>query len=96
VGGGPANFDRIARLKAGWIPMSTSADLMSEQLTELRTVVGHDVPVIGLHMGDHTPADVGKYRQLDMEQLLVELPTEPRDQTLRRLDALQPLIAELA
>ncbi|SPM37261.1 Flavin-dependent oxidoreductase, luciferase family (includes alkanesulfonate monooxygenase SsuD and methylene tetrahydromethanopterin reductase) [Mycobacterium rhizamassiliense] len=96
VGGGPANFERITRLKAGWIPMSTSADVMSEQLTELHTVAGHDVPVIGVHMGDHTPADIAKYRQLDMEELLIELPTEPRDQTLRHLDALQPLIAELA
>src|SRR6201997_1263838 len=50
IGGGPANFKRIARLNAGWLPMSPSAEVLSRQLEELRAVVDHDVPIIHTHM----------------------------------------------
>jgi len=52
LGGGPASFKRIARLKAGWIAMAPSPDVLSGQLEELRAVAGQDVPVINIHMGD--------------------------------------------
>src|SRR6201995_3431262 len=55
LGGGPASFKRIARLKAGWIAMAPSPDVLSGQLQELRAVAGHDVPVINIHMGESTP-----------------------------------------
>ena len=42
IGGGPASFKRIARLKAGWIAMAPSPDVLSGQLEELRAVAGHD------------------------------------------------------
>jgi probable F420-dependent oxidoreductase len=95
LGGGPANFKRIARLKAGWLSMSPSADVLSGQLEQLRAVAGHDVPVINGHMGEAKAKDVEGYRDLGVEQVLVELPTEPRDQTLRRLDGLQAEFAKL-
>jgi hypothetical protein len=44
-------------------------------------------------MGELTAKDVDGYRNLGVEQLLVELPTEPRDQTLRLLDELQAQFA---
>jgi probable F420-dependent oxidoreductase len=97
VGGGPAGFKRIARLKSGWISIGPSADAVSGQLEELRGVAGHDVPVIHIHMGEEPKAkDVEGYRDLGVEHVLVELPTEPRDQTLRRLDELQAEFAKLA
>ncbi|MCV7401554.1 LLM class F420-dependent oxidoreductase [Mycobacterium fragae] len=96
LGGGTASFKRIARLKAGWISLSPSAKALSGELEELRTVAGHDVPVINIHMGEEPKAkDVEGYRDLGVEHVLVELPTEPRDQTLRRLDELQTEFAKL-
>lgn len=96
LGGGPASFKRIARLKAGWISLSPSAKALSGELEELRAVAGHDVPVINIHMGEEPKAkDVEGYRDLGVEHVLVELPTEPRDQTLRRLDELQAEFAKL-
>ncbi len=38
LGGGPASFRRIARLNAGWLSMSPSADVLSGQLDELRAI----------------------------------------------------------
>jgi probable F420-dependent oxidoreductase len=97
LGGGPANFNRIAQLKAGWISLTPSADLLSGPLEELRAVADHDVPVIHVHMGEEVQAkDLEGYRDLGVDHVLVELPTEPRDQTLRRLDELQAQFAKLA
>jgi probable F420-dependent oxidoreductase len=95
LGGGPANFPRIARLNAGWLSASSSADALSGQLAKLRAVAGHDVPVINVHMGEPTVQEIEGYAQLGVEHVLVELPTEPRDRTLRRLDALQAEFAQL-
>jgi probable F420-dependent oxidoreductase len=96
LGGGPASFQRIARLKAGWLAMSPSADALSGQLEELRGTAGRAVPVIGSHLGNHSAKEIEGYLPLGLEQVLVELPTEPRDETLRRLDELQAEFAKLA
>ncbi len=96
LGGGPASFKRIARLNAGWIAISPSADVLSGQLEELRAVAGHDVPVIVSHAGEQTAKGVEGYANLGVERVLVELPTEPREPTLRRLDELQAELAQLA
>jgi probable F420-dependent oxidoreductase len=97
VGGGSASFQRVKRLDAGWISISPSADALSGELEELRAVAGRDVPVINMHIGEQpTAKDVEGYRDLGVEHVLVELPTEPRDQTLRRLDELQAEFAKLA
>lgn len=96
LGGGPASFPRIARLKAGWLAMSPSADALSGQLEELRAAAGPDVPVITTHMGKPEANELEGYRSLGLEQVLVELPTEPRDETLRRLDVLRAEFARLA
>lgn len=89
LGGGPAGFKRIARLNAGWLAMTPSAKALAGQLEELRGVAGDDVPVINIHAGEPTGKKFEGYRALGVEHLLVELPTEPRDQTLRRLDDLR-------
>jgi probable F420-dependent oxidoreductase len=95
-GGGSANYRRIAELNAGWLSMSRSADELSGQLEELRAVAGDDVPVINVHRGEPKAKELQRYRDLKVEHVLLELPTEPRDETLRRLDELQTEFAQLA
>jgi hypothetical protein len=46
-------------------------------------------------MGEPTVKEIEGYLQLGVEHVLVELETEPRDQTLRRLDELQAEFAQL-
>jgi probable F420-dependent oxidoreductase len=96
LGGGPAGFKRIARLNAGWLSMTGSAEDLSPQLEQLRDVAGRDVPVIHFHGGEPTATKLEAYRALGVEHLLVDLPTEPRDETLRSLDELQAELAKLA
>lgn len=96
LGGGPASFARIGRLNAGWLAMTPSADVLSGQLEELRATADDDVPVINFHGGEPTAQQLEGYLALGLQQLLVDLPTEPRDDTLRRLDELQAEFAKLA
>jgi probable F420-dependent oxidoreductase len=96
LGSGQAGFKRIARLNAGWFPMTPSAKALSGPLGELRAVAGPDVPVIHFHGGEPTAKELDGYRELRVEHVLLDLPTEPRDQTLRRLDELQAEVAKLA
>jgi probable F420-dependent oxidoreductase len=95
LGGGPASFRRIARLDAGWLSMTPSAEALADQLKELRDIAGPDVPVIHFHGGKPTAKHVEGYRHLGVDHVLVDLPTEPRDETLRRLDGLQAEFAQL-
>ncbi len=94
-GGGPANFERIAKYGAGWLSMTPSAEALADQLEELRDIAGRDVPVIHFHGGEPTAKEVEGYRHLGVEHVLVDLPTEPREQTLRRLDEFQAEFAQL-
>ncbi len=89
LGGGPASFKRIARFNAGWISISPAPRAIRRQLEELRGVAGHDVPVIVSHMGELTAEAIAGYAELGVQRVLLELPTEPRDETLRRLDSLR-------
>jgi probable F420-dependent oxidoreductase len=95
-GGGPAGFKRIARLNAGWLALSPSAEALSGQVEQLRAVAGPDVPVIVSHIGERTAKAVEGYADLGVQRVLLDLPTKPRDETLRRLDALQAEFSGLA
>ena len=92
-GGGPAAFRRIARLNAGWMAIAPSPAVLSEQLAELRAVAGSDVPVTVTQFGELTAEIVQGYESLGVERIVLELPTEPRDETLRRLDDLAAAFA---
>jgi hypothetical protein len=53
------------------------------------------VPVINFHGGEPTAKELEGYLTLGLEHLLVDLPTEPHDETLRRLDQLQTEFTQL-
>jgi probable F420-dependent oxidoreductase len=96
IGGGPAIFRRIARLGAGWIALTPSADVLSPQLDELRGIAGDSVAVTVIHAGEPTAKALEGYLDLQVERILLDLPTEPRDQTVRTLDQLAEELAKLA
>jgi probable F420-dependent oxidoreductase len=96
VGGGSTTFKRIARLGAGWIAIAPSPKLLSGSLEELRAIAGDDVPVTVCQWGEEQTAKaVAGYQDLGVERVLMDLPTEPREQTLRRLDELAADLARL-
>ena len=54
------------------------------------------MPVTVCQWGEQTAKAVEGYRDLGVERVLLELPTEPRDETLRHLDGLAADLAQLA
>jgi probable F420-dependent oxidoreductase len=95
IGGGPANFTRITELGAGWLSLSPSADALAGDLAKLRDLAGPGVPVIASHVGTVTAEVLAGYRDLGIEHVTVELPTQPRDETLHSLDVLHAEYAKL-
>jgi probable F420-dependent oxidoreductase len=93
-GGGPAAFRRIARLDAGWMAIAPSPDVLSAQLEELHAVAGSDVPVTVTQFGELSADIIEGYESLGVERIVLELPTEPRDETLRRLDDMAAAFAK--
>ena len=95
-GGGPAAFRRVARLNAGWMGIVPSPEVLAGQLEELHAIAGNDVPVIVSQLGKTLSAESAEgYASLGVEHVVVELPTQPRDETLRWLDWLAADIATL-
>jgi hypothetical protein len=78
------------------LAISPSPANLSRQVEKLRGVAGDDVPVIASHMGEQTANAVEGYADLGVQRVLLDLPTEPRDETLRRLDAMQKEFSRLA
>ena len=74
---GPANFTRITELGAGWLSLSPSADALAPDLAKLRDLAVPDVPVIASHVGQVTAEVLAGYRDLGIEHITVELPTQP-------------------
>jgi len=48
-----------------------------------------------MHVGESTAAEIGRYQDLGIDHVVVELPTEPRDETFKYLDGLQKEFAQL-
>jgi probable F420-dependent oxidoreductase len=71
LGGGPASFKRIGRLKAGWISLTPSVDALVGPLEELRGVIDHDVPVIHTHVGEPTAEALEGYLKLGLKEVLL-------------------------
>lgn len=76
--------------------MTPSVQELSPQLEQLREVAGPEVPSINFHGGEPTAKELQGYLDFGAEHILVDLPTEPRDETLRYLDGLQAEFAKLA
>jgi hypothetical protein len=61
-------------------------------LGELREVAGRDVPVT-VYGASSEPENLGAYAQLDVERVLLGLPTLPESETLNYLDNLARVVA---
>jgi alkanesulfonate monooxygenase SsuD/methylene tetrahydromethanopterin reductase-like flavin-dependent oxidoreductase (luciferase family) len=94
VGGGlnPA-WRKIAEYADGWLPIYLGdADALVNDVAELRTRAGRDVPVTVMN----APADADVLARLadaGVERALLELPRTDRDTTLRALDQHAGLLA---
>ena len=92
VGGGRQAFDRIAEFGDAWLPNRMTPSKLEPMLGKLREVAGRDVPVT-VYGASSEPEDVEAYARLDVERILLGLPTLPEGETLDHLDSLARVVA---
>jgi probable F420-dependent oxidoreductase len=89
VGGdSAAAYARVAEHGSAWLPnpKPKPAD-HAAALKEIRERAGREVPFT-VYAAPNDPEVINGYTELGAERILLYLPTEPRDQTLRLLDEL--------
>jgi probable F420-dependent oxidoreductase len=87
VGGGRRAFERISQFGDAWLANGLPPDKLEPIMGELREVAGRDVP-ISVFNASSTPEDLEAYAQLNVERVLLGLPTLPESETLKQLDNL--------
>jgi probable F420-dependent oxidoreductase len=91
VGGGSRAFDRIAQFGDAWLANGLPPGKLEPMLAELRETAGRDVPVTVFNASSEAE-DLEAYAQLDVERLLLGLPTLPEGETLDYLDNLAAVV----
>jgi len=84
-GASGATVKRVIRHDAGWIANALPANTLQTFIDKMRDGLGHDVPLAQFG----TPVDLDYWHaaeELGFGDIALLLPTEPRDQTMRRLD----------
>ena len=92
VGGGRQAFGRIAEFGDAWLPNRMSPDKLEPILDELQEVAGRDVPVTVFGASGELK-DVEAYARLNVERVLLNLPTLPEGESLNHLDGLAEVVA---
>lgn len=87
VGGGEGAFGRVAEFGGAWLANRASPEKLAEQIRRMRGIAGREVPVTVYAVGDD-PELVERYARLDVERLLLYLPTLPESESVRTLDRL--------
>ncbi|WP_067481542.1 LLM class F420-dependent oxidoreductase [Actinomadura hibisca] len=91
-GSGPTTFDRVVEFGDAWMPIhGRGTDELAGQIAELRERAGRHVPVslFGVVPKAEIVAEVAA---AGVDRILFNLPTEPEDATLARLDRMAALI----
>lgn len=85
-GSGPTTFDRVLEFGDGWMPIyGRGTEALKAQIAELREKAGRHVPVAMFGVPPK-PAVIAELEAAGVDEILFNLPTEPEDDTLRRLD----------
>ena len=92
VGGGSRAFDRIAQFGDAWLANGLPPGKLEPMLSELEEIAGRHVPVTVFNASSE-PEDLEAYVQLDVERVLLGLPTLPESETLDHLDTLAGIVA---
>ncbi|MFJ6181493.1 LLM class F420-dependent oxidoreductase [Streptomyces sp. NPDC092295] len=87
VGGGEGAFHRVAAFGDAWLANSMPPEELGPRIHRMRSVAGREVPVTVYGVRKESEL-VEQYAQLDVERVLLYLPTMPEAGTLSYLDEL--------
>lgn len=92
-GDSDATVKRIIRHKAGWLSNPLPTEKLRHRIDQLRSGADHTVPLAMFGTPDN-PDYWDAAEELGFERLGLMLPTRPKDETLRQLDALAEQIGQ--
>ncbi|HEX2313307.1 MAG TPA: LLM class F420-dependent oxidoreductase [Thermomonospora sp.] len=92
-GSGPTTFDRVAEFGDAWMPiLGRGTENLAGQIAELAERAGRRIPVTVFGVPPKAEV-VEDLRAAGVDEVLFNLPTEPADATLARLDKIAGLLA---
>jgi len=95
-GGGERVLERVVEYGDGWMPIPGRGPLL-ERIPELRELCARaGRPPLPVTVCVVPPEDIGRYQEAGVERCLLAIPSLPRDEALRELDRLAPLVAQHA
>ena len=83
VGGGEAAFGRVAEFGDAWLANGVPPDKLAPMIDELNGKAGREVPVT---VFGGSPENLEGYAELEIDRVLLDLPTMPERETLQKLD----------
>jgi alkanesulfonate monooxygenase SsuD/methylene tetrahydromethanopterin reductase-like flavin-dependent oxidoreductase (luciferase family) len=87
VGGAEGAFNRVAEFGDAWLANRTTPEKLAPLIGKMRSIAGRDVPVT-VYAATDDPATIEGFTKLDVERLLLYLPTLPENESLQVLDRL--------
>ncbi|BAC75195.1 LLM class F420-dependent oxidoreductase [Streptomyces avermitilis] len=91
-GGSERTFARVAEYGAAWMPSGVPPKELGAQIERMRKTAG-DRPAVVVYAAQHDRESLDTYAELGVERVLLYLPTQPEDETLRTLDELAEAVS---
>ncbi|MEU2587457.1 LLM class F420-dependent oxidoreductase [Streptomyces avermitilis] len=91
-GGSERTFARVAEYGAAWMPSGVPPKELGPQIERMRKTAG-DRPAVVVYAAQHDRESLDTYAELGVERVLLYLPTQPEDETLRTLDDLAEAVS---
>ncbi|MFJ9965378.1 LLM class F420-dependent oxidoreductase [Streptomyces avermitilis] len=91
-GGSERTFARVAEYGAAWMPSGVPPRELGAQIERMRKTAG-DRPAVVVYAAQYDRESLDTYAELGVERVLLYLPTQPEDETLRTLDDLAEAVS---
>ncbi|MET7609169.1 LLM class F420-dependent oxidoreductase [Streptomyces avermitilis] len=91
-GGSERTFARVAEYGAAWMPSGVPPKELGAQIERMRKTAGGR-PAVVVYAAQYDRESLDTYAELGVERVLLYLPTQPEDETLRTLDDLAEAVS---
>jgi alkanesulfonate monooxygenase SsuD/methylene tetrahydromethanopterin reductase-like flavin-dependent oxidoreductase (luciferase family) len=91
-GNSERTFARVAEYGSAWLPSGVPPKELGARIEQMRKTVG-DRPTVVVYGAGQDRASLDSYAELGVDRVLLDLPTQPEDETLRTLDELAQAVS---
>ncbi|MFE2604496.1 LLM class F420-dependent oxidoreductase [Streptomyces mirabilis] len=91
-GNSERTFARVAEYGSAWLPSGVPPKELGARIEQMRKTAG-DRPAVVVYAGGSDRESLDTYAELGVDRVLLYLPTQPEDETLRTLDELAEAVS---